>query len=357
MWISKVFTVAPLARPRRSIARFALVLSLIVTAAASGGCMGGHALVRQETAGLANVAWFSPDRASDRVNLARWRRSVGPPLVRGAAAAEPSPSDSLTIVSWNIAVGAGDVVRFTDFVRSRIGRNAPFVLLLQEAYRRGDVPNTLVSDAISAGRLLGVPPTGKRDDVAALAFALELSAYYVPSMRNGAPPESDEDRGNAILSNLPLSDLAAIELPFERQRRVAVAATISGLTSRAREWRLRLISAHLDNIVGVRRGWVAGAEYARARQARGLVSLLKAEIPTVLGGDFNTWFGYSDHAYIETARAFPQTHVSDGRPTFHGLLRLDHLFFRLPEGWRAEFRRENDRYGSDHYPLVATIRF
>jgi endonuclease/exonuclease/phosphatase family metal-dependent hydrolase len=36
-------------------------------------------------------------------------------------------------------------------------------------------------------------------------------------------------------------------------------------------------------------------------------------------------------------------------------MRLDHLLFRLPEGWRADVRRADTRYGSDHYPLVASI--
>jgi hypothetical protein len=31
------------------------------------------------------------------------------------------------------------------------------------------------------------------------------------------------------------------------------------------------------------------------------------------------------------------------------------MFFRLPGGWRADFRRADDDYGSDHHPLVATI--
>jgi endonuclease/exonuclease/phosphatase family metal-dependent hydrolase len=66
--------------------------------------------------------------------------------------------------------------------------------------------------------------------------------------------------------------------------------------------------------------------------------------------------GSALRSYLEAARAFPQTLVTDRRPTFMGLLRLDHLFFRLPPGWRAEFHRGNDRFGSDHYPLIATIR-
>jgi endonuclease/exonuclease/phosphatase (EEP) superfamily protein YafD len=36
-------------------------------------------------------------------------------------------------------------------------------------------------------------------------------------------------------------------------------------------------------------------------------------------------------------------------------MRLDHLLFRLPEGWRASLRRAERRYGSDHYPLVALV--
>ena len=75
----------------------------------------------------------------------------------------------------------------------------------------------------------------------------------------------------------------------------------------------------------------------------------------VLAGDFNTWFGFADRAYLELARAFPQTRVTDTRRTFEGLLRLDHFFYRLPDGWSAGFRRADSRYGSDHSPLVGTV--
>jgi hypothetical protein len=49
--------------------------------------------------------------------------------------------------------------------------------------------------------------------------------------------------------------------------------------------------------------------------------------------------------------------VSDRRATFQGMLRLDHLFFRLQDGWTGSFRRGDDSYGSDHYPLIGTIEF
>jgi len=190
--------------------------------------------------------------------------------------------------------------------------------------------------------------------VETIASALQMSVYYVPSMRNGSPLTSDEDRGNAILSTLPLSELRAFELPFERQRRVAVGATLSGSDRDGNSWQMQVVSAHLDNMAGLKRLWVA-SELGRVRQTRGLLHQLGDETPLVLGGDFNTWFGFADQAFREAARAFPATRVTDRRATFRGLLRLDHVFYRLPDGWSARFRRADDNYGSDHYPLIATI--
>ena len=202
-------------------------------------------------------------------------------------------------------------------------------------------------------------PDGSREEIESVAERLGLHAYYVPSMRNGAPAASAEDRGNAILSTLPLTDLTAIELPFERQRRVAVAAAVAGVTSTGAPWKVRVVSAHLDNMVGARRLWIAGGEFGRTRQARGLVSALQVQgdDPLVLGADLNSWFGFQDGAYRTAAEAFPETPVTDRRATFHGMLRLDHLFFRLDEGWRAQFARADNAFGSDHYPLLGEIRF
>jgi endonuclease/exonuclease/phosphatase family metal-dependent hydrolase len=232
----------------------------------------------------------------------------------------------------------------------------PLVLLLQEVYRGGpEVPSRIPEAFAFASRLGGAAAGPECREIEDVARQLGLNVYYVPSMRNGGLT-SDEDRGNAILSNLALSDLRAVELPFERQRRVAVSASISGRTTAGEPWRVRFVSAHLDNMSTIKRAWI-GAEYGRARQARELASLFRDAEPTILAGDFNTWFGFADRAYRETARAFPQTTVLDRRATFRGLLRLDHVFFRLHSGWRAEFRRAESRFGSDHYPLVGSLAF
>ena len=325
----------------------AVFLALIALA----GCTGGYAIARRDTAGLAGTAWFSPTLAGDRTTLARWSAGVGPPVVRTSTTQESSPTDTLCVISWNTALGAGDVKRLLDDVRAERGR-APIVLLLQEAYREGpEVPEGRTLEASFAGRLGGEGSV----EIEALAESLGMNLYYVPSMRNGAPWETDEDRGNAILSSLPLAELSAIELPFERQRRVAVAATIAGTSTHGRPWRLRVVSVHLDNLVGLRRGWFVGGEFARVRQTRALLDYVRDDSAVILAGDFNTWFGSAEPAYNAIARAFPDTDSSDRQPTFMGLLRLDHMFFRLPDGWRGTFRRGKNRYGSDHYPLVGTI--
>jgi endonuclease/exonuclease/phosphatase family metal-dependent hydrolase len=329
-------------------------LSLLIAVFATSACAGGYQLRPRATSASLSpqpIAWHEPALVGDRTQIGRWRDAVGSPLIVPATTTRPA-GDRLTLVSWNIALDSGDIVAAVRDVQAA-APGTPIVLLLQEAFRSGDdIPAS--PQAASFAAFLGSSNRAREiDDV---ARALGYSLYYVPSMRNGAPGRHREDRGNAILSSLPLEDLTAIELPFERQRRVALSAQIRGVTSRGEPWRLRLATVHLDNMAGLSRGWIGG-EYARTRQARGLREALRGDDPMVLAGDFNTWFGFRDQAYLETVRDYPQTRLTDTRRTFRGLLRLDHVFYRLPEGWSAEVRRAESSYGSDHHPLIATIRF
>jgi endonuclease/exonuclease/phosphatase family metal-dependent hydrolase len=341
---------------RLSAARLYFFFFLLLVAGTSQGCVSSHALVARDTDEVAvpgPVAWFGPSNSPDRALLARWRKSVGPPAIRESSHHDELGHDAITVVSWNTAVGDADIV---GFVRALGEPRRPLVLLLQEVYREGTaVPARIDAGSVFA-RHLGEPaPDRAHREIEEVASTLGMALYYVPSMRNGGA-SSDEDRGNAILSDLPLADLRAIELPFERQRRVAVAANIAGRTAAGVSWSIRVVSAHLDNVSGLKRAWIA-SEYGRARQARGLVSLLADPEPTVLAGDFNTWFGFDETAYRETARAFRDTRVADRRATFGGVLRLDHIFSRLAPGWELEFHRAESRFESDHYPLVGTLRF
>ncbi len=341
-------------RPRaRPHSRSVFLLAGWIALGGTGACASHYEIARRPSAGD-TTAWFGPSTSAERKLLDRWSGVVGPPLVRSHSAAQRA-ADSIVLVSWNVAVGAGDV----DALVSELRRAHPaseLVLLLQETYREGpDVPAMILSDAVVPRRLGGNRPRGFRD-VESIAERSGLNVYYVPSMRNGTSMRPGEDRGNAILSTLPLEDLSALELPFERQRRVAVAATASGVAPDGGTWRIRFVSAHLDNLAGARRLWVAGSVFGRSRQARALVDHVRGDDVAVVGGDFNTWFGFADLAFVETRRSFPDTNVTDRRPTFLNLLRLDHLFFRVPDAWNASFIRAAHPYGSDHWPLIATIR-
>jgi endonuclease/exonuclease/phosphatase family metal-dependent hydrolase len=310
-----------------------------------------------------DVHWFAPAARSDRRLHAEWCGTVGPMVIehtvnperRAEAQPHTSHADEIAVVSWNVHVGGGDVISLIEQLRDgRWSDGRPithFVLLLQEVVRTGSsVPALIGSDPPVPGRIGPSPPNGARMDVTDLAERFGLSLFYAPSMRNGrGGTDGNEDRGNAILATLPLSDLLVIELPFERQRRVAVGATIHIAPGHE----LRLCSVHLDNRVTHRRLYVF-APPGRTRQTKGLLDALPDDGPLILGGDFNTWLGRMEGTLDQLRRAFPETPPGGGA-TFGGA-RLDHIFFRLPAGWRAESRVLDHSFGSDHRPVLGLLR-
>ena len=211
--------------------------------------------------------------------------------------------------------------------------------------------------AIGAGGIAEQPPEGMRRSAVDVARAHGFALVYAPSMRNGGfgTTVEGEDRGNAIVSTLPIADPVAIELPFERQRRVAVAATIGGRTTAGAAWTVRVADVHLDTSLALTRG---GPFAARRRQAVALADALgPSPLPTVAGGDFNTWLGNREPAVRVLRRAFPDTPAQGTAATWRGPLGshavLDHVFARNVRV--VSVRRLSDRFGSDHYPLLALI--
>jgi endonuclease/exonuclease/phosphatase family metal-dependent hydrolase len=303
------------------------------------------------------IRWIRPESADERATLDDWCRSVGPAVAASSipVSTVPVALTDLVVISWNVNIGAGDVASLVDSLRDGSLTGQPvtrFVLLLQEAYRRGPaVPRGPLTGARSAAARQPRVTGRERIDIVEAAGRLGLSLLYVPSMRNGS--DLDEDRGNAILSTEPLSDVAAVELPFERQRRVAIDAAVSGTGPDGTPWTMRVTDVHLDNRAPARRMWLF-ASATRMRQARGLLLALGTTAPAVVGGDFNTWYGFDDPVFDELSTAFDTDIPQDRRPTFAGLLRLDHLFFRLPDGWQATTTRL-EKFGSDHHPLMAQI--
>src|SRR4051812_35319252 len=193
-------------RSGRSGRRSYSFLFLLLVAAVSQACVAGTPLGPRNTVELSpvnarhTVAWFAPLIDGDEALLSHWRKSVGPPLLPGPSL-DDDAHDALSIVSWNTAVGEADIVRF---VRAQAGPQRPLVMLLQEVYRSGAVvPSQLDRDSAFAGRL-GGDGSGRDDrEIEEVGRLLGLQVYYVPSMRNGGAG-SNEDRGNAILSNLSL---------------------------------------------------------------------------------------------------------------------------------------------------------
>jgi endonuclease/exonuclease/phosphatase family metal-dependent hydrolase len=311
------------------------------------------------------MMWVGPSTPRDRARLDRWCDAVGPGIAYTAPEAPPSPADALAVVVWNVHVGGGDLDPLIDaLTRGELTNGMPatsFVLLLQEAYRAGaDVPLHPAPGSAAPKPIVEQPPGHPRRSAIDVARARGLAIVYVPSMRNARLRDADaqtaEDRGNAIVSTWPLTDPMAIELPFERQRRVAVAATVSGRTINGATWTVRAVTVHLDTTLAFTRG---GPLSARRRQADALVDAIGASaLPTVAGGDFNAWLGDSEPAISILRRAFPQTPRTSAGATWHGPLgtraALDRLFVSNLSG-AVSIRRVPDRFGSDHNPLVAIV--
>jgi endonuclease/exonuclease/phosphatase family metal-dependent hydrolase len=300
------------------------------------------------------VHWLRLSATRERPSLDRWCAGVGPSISVQPEQASDALAPPFAVVAWNTHVGAGDLDLFVADLRAGRLTGKPvsdFVLLLQETYRSGDnVPAVMSVHWASA--IFGAGPRSSRIEAIRFAERLGLSSIYVPSMRNGPPGVTSEDRGNAILSTARLHDAEAIELPLERQRRVAIAASVMIRRPDASQMPVRVVSTHFTNMV-MHHAWIL-SESGRLRQARALAQALPADVPVILGGDLNSWFGYRDAAYRELAQTLSPATSEDRRATF-GPMRLDHLLFRLPPAWRVHLRRADRKYGSDHYPLVALI--
>ena len=307
-----------------------------------------------------DIEWRISNQA-DAGELSRWCRAVGAPVfVEAAAPASSLPSlDDLVVVSWNAHLAEGELPELIGKLRSGAltgGKPAEhFVLLVQELYRRGDAVPAFDGRDRSAFAIR--PRDPKALDIDDHAASLGLSILYVPSMRNG--PELREDRGNAIISTEPLLDPFALELPLARQRRVSLGAAVQIQRSEGAR-RLELFDAHLEPLSSPKTLWVF--KNPRVAQVRAILDVLESPRYTdeavagvVLGGAFNTVrAGASEDAY-HLARAWATSLGREDARDTHLMGRLDYLFFRLGGGWTASTERLDERFGSDHYPVLATF--
>lgn len=291
---------------------------------------------------------------------------MGEPVALDLAPAQPGASQavrSAVVLSWNVWIGRGRLrevisrIRNGDYAEHGADPELPLVVLAQEAFRSDSTVPPVPTGR--TGRVL-IAHLGFQEDVVETARALNLNLRYAPSMRNGP---SQSDRGNAILSTLPLEDARAMELPLVLQRRVAVSAQVA-LGDRS----VRLISAHLDPRGPPGHKWFGSA--GRAVQTQHLLSSI-GDDTAILGADLNLGRG----RYEPTWRLLGEAGFTFGVPptspawrhTFHALPRLvlDYLLVRDRTGAVEEARvhrlDEHPRdkgawvFGSDHHPLLARI--
>jgi endonuclease/exonuclease/phosphatase family metal-dependent hydrolase len=302
-----------------------------------------------------SLRWFAPEGAQQRTRLDAWCAGVGAPAIEPLGTSNATLADigDVAFVSWNVHVGNGDIRTFvTDLRAGKLtgGRAVRhFVLMLQEAVRGESVP-PYTAAAAGAARIAARDPS---QDIVRISRDLGLALIYVPSMRNGNSPEDPAaDRGSAILSTLPLDQPIAVELPGERQRRVAIIASLAQSSGGAgAPFSVGVI--HLDALGSSRRLWVFWTPWMREMQVRAMESLLPKG-PLVLGADLNTWHGKDERAARWLSRLFERTPVSPERHGV-GLRVLDYLYFRAAEHRRARYHEAAQRYGSDHRPLIGWI--
>lgn len=362
----------------------------LVLAASALSCLGGcaiqHDMAREAPAGWCpqraesdehrfsppsvnrlegpDVTWYSHPSPKDRERNSAWCEAVGPPTIVSVPHPDflAAPSDTLIVVGWNSWIAGGDL---REFMQTELGLVCgeggprlqagfkPFILLLQEAYQRSTMVPGVPPDAPVPWRVGPLKRPADALDVVDVARACGLAVAYVPSARNG--PESDgaygEDKGNAVLSSLPLKDVAAFELPFEAGRKVAVGAEIL-LPDRAEH--VFVVSVHLDVASTLARTLKTGNR-TRERQVLGLLEGLDlhgwSDGASVVGGDFNTWSS-RDAALKTMLESHPDSPPITGE-TSRGPFPADHIFFKAdPEGAFSlvpfSYRTISDSQGSDH---------
>ena len=300
------------------------------------------------------MQWIQPVGRGDAQELGRWSAAVGRPVLQQTSRLSESPAlEQLTVVTWNVHGTHGRIVDFVERLSSgRLTQLPPthYVLILQEAFRHDPEIPRFVRGMRKAIRTPGTDPSVP--DIEEIAARLDLSLAYVPSMRNGNGPE---DRGSAMLSTLPFVDVHALELPFRRERRVVVAASVRVEVSGSSEL-VRFINLHFDPWASWRRLYVLGNP--RPDQARSVLTHLHGTLAArhmVVGGDLNTFWPGETATRTMLGHWGTSQGVDDPTPT-RGRSRIDRLFFKFASTHVGDTRVVRNTFGSDHRPVIGTLK-
>jgi endonuclease/exonuclease/phosphatase family metal-dependent hydrolase len=277
---------------------------------------------------------------------------------------------TLVIGSYNIRYGVGQSLIGTGILR-KAGINIPRartaavarnILMAARAFSDGKICPRLDVLALQEADK-ATSRAGGRHVARELAEALRMSWVHVGAgIPRGQKPQprqwwldfeeqidlNDEgDTGVALLSRLPLADVARIDLPWHEcpwRPRLSLGATIvSGQT------RVRIYNSHIDphSAVG---GQIEQLEVV-------LEQADQVSMPTVLLGDFNTLSKRkcSDARQLLESRGFT-TPFPTGTPTWRGAgirLHADWIFVRDIKITRWGVARPLSV--SDHWPIWAEI--
>lgn len=282
----------------------------------------------------------------------------------------PNDPSKLVIGSYNIRYGVGQFLISTGLLR-KVGFNLPRRRTAVVADHLNQAAKAFSTDSgFPPLDLLAVQEADKRTERAGgrhvakeLADALQMGwVHAAAGIPRGIKPQPRQwwldfeeqiglydsgDTGVAILSHMPLKDIARIDLPWEEcpwRPRLALAATVE-LGGRD----IRILNSHID------------PHPAISGQIEQLEVVLKkadeADLPVVLLGDFNT---LSKRKCIDTRRLLESrgfsTPFPTGTPTWRGAgvrLHADWIFVRGLSVLRWGVVRPLN--SSDHWPIWAEI--
>jgi len=238
-----------------------------------------------------------------------------------SAAPTPDVADpsTLRVITWNIEF-AHHTLRALRAIEQHDAEEHIDIMLLQEMDERG---------------------------TAEIADQLDLNYAYVAL---SVHPQSDRNFGNAILSPWPLADAEVTPLPHvapvQGQPRAILGTTVSHPSGDVRAYSVHTETPVLSHRRRLRQFVTIGETVAR-----------RADLPVLLGGDFNTASTRSVRAVATELEGRSLRRISaEAGPTFRWAGRsfeLDHLFVRgLCD---STIGRLSDHAASDHDALWADL--
>lgn len=251
-------------------------------------------------------------------------------LVTTLPAQETAGKTSLRILCYNIHYGQGndgvyDLERLAEVIKAV----QPDLVALQEV----DVM---------------VRRSGKVHQASKLGELCGLKTFYGPTQHYEGGLY-----GNAILTNLPVSDVLIHPLPYTDATpelttypRAAIAVTVTAPDGKP----LRFISTHFQHNV----------ETDRVNQAHAINELFAADgddLRTILAGDMNAIPGSEPVQVLETKwqNAIDEA-AAPTVPSQNPTSRIDYIFYRSKAQFRVEETKVIDEaMASDHRPVFAVL--